>query len=140
MPIVLKLKNCRIWMLASHRNPNSVKKVKLGPGFFSLANGLGEREHRRPSITVRPEPVPHRLCPERKRDSRARRIIGLQLDHAAPASKNVIGASTEVDRIEVRWPNGNREVFPGGSADRFVAVIEGQGQNPGNAHSSEARH
>jgi enediyne biosynthesis protein E4 len=51
-----------------------------------------------------------------------------------------LGASTEVNRIEVRWTNGNREVFPGGSADRFVTVIEGHGQNPGNAHSSEATH
>jgi enediyne biosynthesis protein E4 len=51
-----------------------------------------------------------------------------------------LGASTQVNRIDVRWPNGNSEVFPGGSVDRFVTVIQGQGQNPGNAHSSEATH
>jgi enediyne biosynthesis protein E4 len=38
-----------------------------------------------------------------------------------------LGVSAEVNRIEVRWPNGNSEVFPGASADRFVTLIEGQG-------------
>ena len=34
-----------------------------------------------------------------------------------------LGSSGGVDRIEIRWPNGNSESFPGGSADRFVALI-----------------
>jgi hypothetical protein len=41
-----------------------------------------------------------------------------------------LGNSTEVDRIEVRWPNGNIESFPGGSADRFVTLTEGKGAFP----------
>jgi hypothetical protein len=41
-----------------------------------------------------------------------------------------LGSNAEVNRIEIRWPNGSREVFPGGKADRFLTVIEGQGQNP----------
>ena len=41
-----------------------------------------------------------------------------------------LGSSAEVIRIEVRWPNGTSEAFPGGIADRFVTLIEGQGQNP----------
>jgi enediyne biosynthesis protein E4 len=41
-----------------------------------------------------------------------------------------LGSNTEVDRIEVRWPNGNIETFPGGSADRFVTLIEGKGAIP----------
>jgi enediyne biosynthesis protein E4 len=38
-----------------------------------------------------------------------------------------LAGSTAVDRIEIRWPNGNSESFPGGSADRFVTLIEGRG-------------
>jgi|GEM_PF-5589821 len=30
-----------------------------------------------------------------------------------------LGSSGAVDRIEIRWPNGNSESFLGGSADRF---------------------
>jgi enediyne biosynthesis protein E4 len=40
-----------------------------------------------------------------------------------------LGSSSNVSRIEVRWPNGNSEVFPGGGTDRFVTLIEGRGQN-----------
>jgi hypothetical protein len=39
-----------------------------------------------------------------------------------------LGGSTEVNRIEVRWPNGNSEVFPGGGTDRFLTLVEGRGQ------------
>jgi hypothetical protein len=38
-----------------------------------------------------------------------------------------LGKNTEVDRIEVRWPNGNIETFLGGSSDRFVKLTEGKG-------------
>jgi enediyne biosynthesis protein E4 len=41
-----------------------------------------------------------------------------------------LGSSAAVDRIEIRWPNGSTEVFPGGSADRFVTLIEGRGAAP----------
>jgi hypothetical protein len=41
-----------------------------------------------------------------------------------------LGSSAEVIRIEIRWPNGNSEMFSGGKADRFVTVTEGQGQKP----------
>jgi hypothetical protein len=39
-----------------------------------------------------------------------------------------LGNSAEVDRIEVRWPNGITEIFPGGGVNRFVTLSEGQGQ------------
>jgi hypothetical protein len=39
-----------------------------------------------------------------------------------------LGSGRNVSRIEVRWPNGNREVFSGGDADRFVTLMEGRGQ------------
>ncbi|HVR25998.1 MAG TPA: ASPIC/UnbV domain-containing protein [Candidatus Polarisedimenticolia bacterium] len=41
-----------------------------------------------------------------------------------------LGSNGAVDRIEIRWPNGNSESFPGGSADRFLALIEGRGGTP----------
>jgi hypothetical protein len=41
-----------------------------------------------------------------------------------------LGSIAEVDRVEVRWPSGNTETFPGGSADRFITLIEGQGATP----------
>jgi enediyne biosynthesis protein E4 len=39
-----------------------------------------------------------------------------------------LGSSEKVDAIEVRWPNGVSEGFPGESADRFVTLVEGRGQ------------
>ena len=41
-----------------------------------------------------------------------------------------LGSSLQFDHIEVRWPNGNTETFPGGSANRFVTLIEGRGESP----------
>lgn len=38
-----------------------------------------------------------------------------------------LGSSGTVDGIEVRWPNGNTESFPGGAANRFVVLTEGGG-------------
>ncbi|HEX4424135.1 MAG TPA: CRTAC1 family protein [Terriglobales bacterium] len=39
-----------------------------------------------------------------------------------------MGSIAAFDRIQVRWPNGNTENFPGGSADRFVDLTEGRGE------------
>ncbi len=41
-----------------------------------------------------------------------------------------LGGSAEFDHIEIRWPNGNTELFPGGSTNRFVTLVEGQGKTP----------
>jgi enediyne biosynthesis protein E4 len=41
-----------------------------------------------------------------------------------------LGSSTDVNRIEVRWPNGKDEIFPGGKADQFITLTEGLGQKP----------
>lgn len=41
-----------------------------------------------------------------------------------------LGSSATIDRIEIRWPNGSTEVFPGGSADHFVTLMEGRGATP----------
>lgn len=39
-----------------------------------------------------------------------------------------IGSATRVDRIEVRWPDGIQEVFPGRQSDQFVVLTRGQGE------------
>jgi hypothetical protein len=38
-----------------------------------------------------------------------------------------LGDETSYGRIEVRWPGGAREVFPGGAANRVVVVRQGGG-------------
>jgi hypothetical protein len=39
-----------------------------------------------------------------------------------------LGASARVDAIEVLWPDGSREAFPGGPADRLVTLRQGEGR------------
>lgn len=39
-----------------------------------------------------------------------------------------LGSAEAVDSIEVRWPGGERETFPGGAADRVVRLVRGQGK------------
>jgi enediyne biosynthesis protein E4 len=38
-----------------------------------------------------------------------------------------LGSNEKVDSIEVRWPNGVREMFPAANVDRFITVVEGKG-------------
>ena len=41
-----------------------------------------------------------------------------------------LGSSAQFDHIEVRWPNGSVETFPGGGVNRFVTLTEGLGETP----------
>lgn len=41
-----------------------------------------------------------------------------------------LGSATRVDRIEVAWPDGSHEVFPGRDADQAVVLTRGQGAAP----------
>lgn len=41
-----------------------------------------------------------------------------------------IGDTETVDALDVRWPDGMRERFPGGSADRAIKVRRGEGTAP----------
>jgi hypothetical protein len=41
-----------------------------------------------------------------------------------------LGAATEVDSIEVRWPSGRVERFDGGGVDRTIQLLEGTGRAP----------
>jgi hypothetical protein len=46
-----------------------------------------------------------------------------------------LGTDTTYQRIEIQWPGGARETFPGGPANRIVMVEEGKGQRAtGAAH------
>jgi hypothetical protein len=44
-----------------------------------------------------------------------------------------LGPAQRVDAVEVRWPDGSGERFPGQAADRVVVLHKGQGQ-PRNGH------
>jgi hypothetical protein len=46
--------------------------------------------------------------------------------HDARAHFGLAG-NTKYERIEVQWPGGAREVFPGGSANRIVKLKQGEG-------------
>ena len=39
-----------------------------------------------------------------------------------------LGDSKTYDAVEVRWPTGERQRFPGGAANRSVALKQGAGQ------------
>jgi hypothetical protein len=41
-----------------------------------------------------------------------------------------LGGAAAYDRIEVTWPDGTREAFPGGPADRWVTLTPGSGVKP----------
>jgi hypothetical protein len=46
-----------------------------------------------------------------------------------------LGDNTRYERIEVQWPGGKREVFPGGEANRIVVLKQGDGK-PADATDS----
>ena len=39
-----------------------------------------------------------------------------------------LGAAAKVDAIEVDWPDGSAEVFPGCASDRLVTLRQGEGR------------
>ena len=41
-----------------------------------------------------------------------------------------LGQEAQVENIQVRWPNGREEIFPGTRADRFLTLKEGAGRSP----------
>lgn len=47
-----------------------------------------------------------------------------------------LGAHTDVESIEVRWPSGTVEVFPGTHARRTVRLVEGAGSTRGRGDST----
>ena len=49
-----------------------------------------------------------------------------------------LGEATSYDRIEVLWPGGVREMFPGGQVNRIVALKQGGGK-PAPASTPSSR-
>ena len=45
-----------------------------------------------------------------------------------PAIHVGLGAAASVDDIEVLWPDGAKEMFPGGAVDRLVVLKKGEGK------------
>ncbi len=53
---------------------------------------------------------------------------GSYLSSGDPRAHFGLGAAAEVDGLEVLWPDGSREAFPGGPADREVTLSKGRGR------------
>jgi hypothetical protein len=52
------------------------------------------------------------------------------LSSSAPWAHFGLGQAAQVESIAVTWPDGAREVFPGGAVDRLVEVRQGEGRSP----------
>jgi hypothetical protein len=59
--------------------------------------------------------------------SRALHFLPFTVMASDPRPLFGLGAATAYDRIEVTWPDGTREAFPGGPADRWVSLTPGSG-------------
>jgi hypothetical protein len=44
-----------------------------------------------------------------------------------------IGAARHYDEISVLWPDGRKELFPGGEANRFLVLRKGEGNAAGSS-------
>jgi hypothetical protein len=55
---------------------------------------------------------------------------GSYLSSSDPRALFGLGAATAVDSLTVRWPDGSREEFPGGPADRAIELRKGEGRAP----------
>jgi len=38
-----------------------------------------------------------------------------------------LGSIQEIESISIRWPNGQREKFSGGTVNRHITLIQGEG-------------
>jgi hypothetical protein len=55
------------------------------------------------------------------------RAGGSYLSTSDPRLHFGLGSAASFDRIEVLWPSGLLEQFPGGRGDRFLSLVEGSG-------------
>lgn len=58
------------------------------------------------------------------------RAGGSYLSTSDPRLHFGLGSAASFDRIEVLWPSGLREQFPGGPGNRFLSLVEGTGAAP----------
>jgi len=83
------------------------------------------------------------LDPRLKRDALGARVTLVMGSHRAVRSVAMsfgylashspwlhfgVGETETIDRIEVRWPDGSAEVFPGGSVDHSITLRRGSGE------------
>ena len=52
------------------------------------------------------------------------------LSSGSPLAHFGLGTATTLDRIEVLWPDGTREIFAGGKSDRALELRQGDGRKP----------
>jgi hypothetical protein len=52
------------------------------------------------------------------------------LSSNSPLALFGLGSAAEVEAVRVTWPDGSREDFPGGPADRSVELRKGEGRRP----------
>jgi enediyne biosynthesis protein E4 len=63
-----------------------------------------------------------------RRWSRLVSAAGSYLSSGDPVVHFGLGAAAEVEVLEVLWPDGSRETFPGSPVDRLVVLRKGQGK------------
>jgi hypothetical protein len=97
-------------------------------------------------LMVRAVDPAHSLDPRRPRDAygaevrvrpagggrpQSRRVQadGSYLCSSDPRAHFGLGPASSVERIEVAWPDGTTETFPGGAADRAVVLRKGEGKS-----------
>jgi enediyne biosynthesis protein E4 len=49
---------------------------------------------------------------------------------SSPLALFGLGQADRVEAVEITWPDGTREVFPGGAADRLLELRRGEGRAP----------
>ena len=64
-----------------------------------------------------------------------RRIRSIQpaqsfLSSSSAVAQFGLGSATAVDALEVVWPDGSKETFPGGPANRSISLNRGEGRKP----------
>jgi hypothetical protein len=67
-------------------------------------------------------------------ERRTSRTVGTSFGYLASHSPWLhfgVGKVKAIDRIEVHWPDGSEEVFPGGKADRAITLRKGSGEPAG---------
>jgi hypothetical protein len=52
------------------------------------------------------------------------------LSSGSPLALFGLGTALEVESIRVDWPDGTKELFPGGAADRSIILRKGEGRTP----------
>jgi hypothetical protein len=52
------------------------------------------------------------------------------LSSGSPRALFGLGKADRIEAVEVTWPDGTREVFPGGAADRRLELRRGEGRTP----------